>query len=85
MHMTELRKIRKAKKLSMQKLANLAGVSKETIYSNESGRTTNPNQSSVDAIARVLGVTPFDLFFPKPTDENVNPNNKKIEIKQWKL
>ena len=52
-----LRKIRKERGISLQDLANAAGVSKLTIIRIESGRT-NPRSETLDKLAKVLSVHP---------------------------
>ena len=55
---TELRRLRKAKKLNQTRLAKLAGCNKNTICDWEHGNTIPRDIHIVAAVERVLGV-PF--------------------------
>ena len=56
-----LRKIRKGKKLSIEKLANLADLELVQINRIELGKT-NPKLSTIFAIAKDLEIDPNELF-----------------------
>lgn len=56
-----LRKIRKGKKLSIEKLANLADLELVQINRIELGKT-NPKLSTIFAIAKALEIDPKELF-----------------------
>ena len=56
-----LRKLRKDKGLSQQRLADLARVDKKTIARIEGGRGGEARESTVTDVARVLGVNPLVL------------------------
>lgn len=56
-----LRSIRKSKKLSIEKLANLAEMEQVQINRIELGKT-NPKLSSIYAIAKALEISPEELF-----------------------
>ncbi len=57
----KLKRLRDHKLLTMEQLGELAGVSYNTVYRLEHGRT-GARQSSVKALARVLGVAPHELL-----------------------
>ena len=59
--------IRKDRGMSLQKLAVLAGLSKNTVIRFEAGKT-NPRPQTVRSIARVLGVSPGELIDAPPKD-----------------
>ena len=56
-----LRRLRKARKLSMEKLANIAEIELSQIARIETGKT-NPKLSTILIIARALEISPKDLF-----------------------
>lgn len=56
-----IRKLRKAKDLSQDKLSRLADVSHATIIKIESGGIQNPTIDTVQKIAKALGVSLDDL------------------------
>ena len=58
-----LKKLREAQKLSMEKLAVKAGVSKATIYRVEAGKR-DPTLSTLRGIAKGLGITVSELVDP---------------------
>jgi len=57
-----LRKLRKAKGLSQEKLARLADVANNTIIKIEAGKNKNPTIGTVQKIAKALGVSIEDLI-----------------------
>jgi HTH-type transcriptional regulator, competence development regulator len=56
-----IRELRNEKVLTMEEVANLSGVSFNTLYRLEHN-LTGARQSSIKKIARVLGVAPQDLL-----------------------
>ena len=57
-----LRKFRKAKKLSQEKLARLADVANNTIIKIEAGKNQNPTLDTLKKIAKALEVSVDDLI-----------------------
>jgi transcriptional regulator with XRE-family HTH domain len=57
----KLRRLREEKVLTMEQIAELAGVSYNTVYRLEHGRS-GARQRSIKALARVLGVAPQELL-----------------------
>jgi len=57
-----LRRLRKEKGLSQEKLARLANVSNNTIINIERGENNNPTTATLKKIARALGIEPKDLM-----------------------
>ena len=57
-----IKKLRKAKHLSQDKLSRLADVSHATIIKIESGGIQNPTIDTVQKIAKALGVSLDDLM-----------------------
>lgn len=57
----KLRRLREEKVLTMEQTAELAGVSYNTIYRLEHGKS-GARQRSIKALARVLGVAPQELL-----------------------
>ncbi len=62
-----LKELRLGHKLSQQKLAEMAHVSRATVTEIEAGRRSNPRTR--DALAEALDIHPWRLIFP---DEHVN-------------
>ncbi|RLI78368.1 transcriptional regulator [Archaeoglobales archaeon] len=58
---SKLKSIRQLKNLSQQQLADLVGVSRESIAAYENGRV-RPSLPVLLKLAKVLGVKPEDLF-----------------------
>ncbi|OCX51910.1 hypothetical protein BEL04_18075 [Mucilaginibacter sp. PPCGB 2223] len=56
-----VRKFRQAKKLSMQKLADIAEIEQSQIVRIEGGKI-NTKLSTILIIAKALGIEPADLF-----------------------
>jgi len=57
-----LRKLRKAKGLSQEKLARLADVANNTIVKIEAGKNKNPTLDTLQKIAKALEVSIDDLI-----------------------
>jgi len=57
-----LRKLRKIKGFSQEKLARLANVANNTIIKIEAGKNKNPTIRTVQKIAKALGVSIEDLI-----------------------
>ena len=57
-----VRRIRKAKELSQDKLAKLAGITLTTLVKIESGANDNPTIKTLKKIAKALEVTVNDLL-----------------------
>ena len=58
----KLRKLRREREWSGQKLADLAGVSRMTIFRIEKGRTSGVRLDTLESIAKVLGVSVQELL-----------------------
>lgn len=67
-----LRRLREAKKLTLQQVADAAGCTKAYIWELEMKDGQRPSAERVQALAKVLGVTMEDIMgslsrrFPKP-------------------
>ncbi len=59
---SNLRKLRKAKGLSQERLARLADVANNTIIKIESGKNQNPTLNTLKKIAKAIGVSVDDLI-----------------------
>ena len=57
-----LRKLRKAKGLSQERLARLANVANNTIVKIEAGKNKNPTLDTLKKIAKALEVSVDDLI-----------------------
>ncbi len=57
-----LKRIRKAKKISQQELAELSGLSFSMVSKLESGEQSNPTLETIEKISFALGVKPSDLI-----------------------
>ena len=60
--MQKLKELRRRKVLSMRELEALSGVSYNTIWRLESGRTAEARPRSIRALADALGVEPYELL-----------------------
>jgi len=61
MHLKNVAKIRKEKKLTQEALAHKAGISLHTLIKIESGRIGNPRIETVMGLAKALGVKVDEL------------------------
>jgi len=66
---------------SQKQLAQATGLSRQTISNYLVGRITKPDESSCNALARVFGVTPEDVFRAAGILPNMNENPPGIE--EW--
>jgi transcriptional regulator with XRE-family HTH domain len=57
-----LRKLRKSKRLSQEKLARLADVANNTIIKIEAGKNQNPTLDTLKKIAKALEISVDDLI-----------------------
>ncbi len=57
-----LKRIRKSKKISQKKLAELSGISYSMVSKLESGEQSNPSLDTLDKIASALGVKSSNLI-----------------------
>jgi transcriptional regulator with XRE-family HTH domain len=58
----KLKELRRHKVLSMRELEDLSGVSYNTIWRLETGRTIEARPRSIRALAQALGVEPHELL-----------------------
>jgi transcriptional regulator with XRE-family HTH domain len=61
--LTRLRAVRERKALTQEELANLAGVSRQTVLKIEGG--LEPRPPTIRKLAAALGVQPSDLMAPQ--------------------
>ncbi|MDI6602007.1 MAG: helix-turn-helix transcriptional regulator [Thermoanaerobacteraceae bacterium] len=80
-----LKKIRKTKNISQQKLAELSGLSFSMVSKLESGEQSNPTLETIEKISFALGVEPSVLIGKgKYFDMKFNPDGQLVkEIKEW--
>jgi|SRR5215217_2881207 len=62
---TNLRRLRKERKLTQEQLSNEASISHTTLWNVETGKTT-PRVAIAEKLANVLGVSAEEILFPKP-------------------
>lgn len=74
---TKVRKIRQAKKLTQEALAEKSGVSVRTVQRMEAGSVT-PSQESLEAVAEVLGVSTDELSMISEMPEAMKAALRKI-------
>ena len=87
-----MKRIRKAKGLTLQELADLSGVGRSTIGNIETGRFGG-GQESLEPLARALGVTVQELQQPvsappplnyQMPEESPEPSDEEFEaMRQW--
>ncbi len=58
----KLKELRRRNVLSMRELEDISGVSYNTIWRLETGRTAEARPRSIRALARALGVEPHELL-----------------------
>jgi transcriptional regulator with XRE-family HTH domain len=64
----KLKELRRRKVLSMRELEELSGVSYNTIWRLETGRTNEARPRSIRALAHALGVEPHELLGEASSD-----------------
>lgn len=69
--MTQLKEIRRKKKLTMEQVANALGVTKQTIYNYENGYRT-PSVEHLSRIADVYGITIKQLIESLTNEQGTN-------------
>jgi transcriptional regulator with XRE-family HTH domain len=65
----QLRALRKAKKWTLDDLADRAGVSRSTVIRLEQRQTAGIDFATLEALATALGVAPGSLIQQVPADE----------------
>ena len=60
--MERLKELRRERVLSLRELEERSGVSYNTIWRLETGRTTEARPRSIRALARAMGVEPHELL-----------------------
>lgn len=63
MYKNHIEKIRKEKGMTLQKLADTAGLSMGYICHLEKGSRNNPSRDSMEKISKALGKTVAEVFF----------------------
>ena len=58
----KIRMLRKAQNMTQDKLAELCGLSRQTVNAIETGNTRNVTTGTLEAIAKALGVSVKDFF-----------------------
>lgn len=76
--MSNLRKIRNERGYTLQKLGDLCGVAKPSLWSIEN-KHSNPTLRTAYRISTVLGVTVYDIWPNETTVEEIK--NTTIDIK----
>lgn len=74
----KLKKIRKAKKLTQTQLAELCGISRNSIVNWETGKST-PKVADIEKLSMILGISPHELMgggTEKQQEEKVNNEPK---------
>ena len=61
--MNRLKEVREAKKMTQEKLAELSGISRQTIYKIETNPLANIKVDTIQALADALGVSFDEIFF----------------------
>lgn len=63
---TRLRRLRKARDLTVKELSDLSGVAEKTIYRIEVGEVADPKISSIEPLVRALQCSADELLFDEP-------------------
>lgn len=70
-------------KLTLEDIGNAVGVSKSTVQRWESGQITNMRRDKIDALAKVLGLSPLmfvDHSAPAPKEESPLSAHEKAMV-----
>ena len=80
-----LKRLRKHQRLTLDQLAEKAGLDRQTIYRLERGRRAQTRETTFKKLAKALGVEPEDLSGPVPDDqESVSasePNKSQLNLR----
>ncbi len=80
MHISEkIHKLRKDKGISQEKLGELLGVSRQTVYKWESG-FIEPNKENIKALCKIFNVSK-DYFYEEPLSSDAKSEVAATEIK----
>lgn len=63
MYYNKLKKIRKEKGITLQKLSNITGISAGYLCHLENGSRTHPSIEVMEKIAKAMNKTIFEIFF----------------------
>lgn len=63
MNMNKLKKIRKAKGMTLNRLSELSGISMGYICHLEKGTRKNPSKETMEKIAKALDKSVIEIFF----------------------
>lgn len=63
MYFNKLKKIRKEKGMTLQKLSNITGISAGYLCHLENGSRTHPSIEIMEKIAKAMNKTIFEIFF----------------------
>lgn len=74
----KMRRYRKAARLSLQEVADAAGMTKSHIWEMEQGRSVNPTVRAVWSIAAALGTSPADMLGFDPNNLGSDPLAAKL-------
>lgn len=58
----KIKMLRKEREMTQDKLAELSGLSRQTVNAIESGKAENVTTGTLEAIAKALGVSVRDFF-----------------------
>ncbi len=88
----KIKALRKEKGMSLEQLAELIGISRQTVHRYETGAITNIPRDKVEALAYALGTTPASLMgwedeplFPPFNDTNITTAARLGRTKKKKL
>jgi len=70
---SRIKALRKARRMSLQEVADAAGFTKSHVWELETGRSVNPTIRAVWSLARALGTTPGDLLGLEPGQSALDP------------
>ena len=74
----KIKLLRKSKGMSLEKLAELVGTSRQTVHRYENGIITNIPHDKIEALARALEITPAALMGWENDVESSSFNNIKM-------
>ncbi len=88
LNVKKFKELRRLKKVTVDELSNIAGVSPGAIYQYQSGRSI-PSQETLEKMATLLGVNSNDLLMEDELPENEkkwkDEAYKKLEIENERL
>lgn len=81
----KIKKARRAKGMTQEELGELLGVKKSAVAKYENGRVVNIKRSTIKKMSNILGLSPADFIFEKPTKKETATDEISLTDDEVKL